>query len=902
VISDEVFVNHLDCRRKAYFNHSGVRGEASEIEAVFRRLDETYARDARTWFIAQHQRTEVRGDGSTLESVLKTGAHFVVGGTAVAGNLGAKLDLLERVDGDKGEAPRYAPVLFARHNKVTRRERLLLSFQAVALSLVQGQTPEAGKIVYGSERRVARVRLAPLIEKAREVIARIEADAAAGAAPVLTLNRHCAACGFRDGCLASAEQTDDLSLLRVLPEGEVERLRSRGVTTLTQFSHTYRPGRRGKRRPEKARRHDPALQALALREKKVYAVDAQPLARPEVALYLDLEGVPDRRFDYLLGLLVVEKEGATFHNFWADDPVQEKVVWEACLRVIDSFPDSTLYHYGQYERRFLERMKGRGGEESAAAIDRVLSRSCNVLSLIHSHLYFPTRSNGLKDVAGFLGFRWSVEGVSGLQALAWRLSWESDGQGAFKEKLLQYNREDCLALQRVTEFVLSVSSGSPHGQAADCPAVEDASSRRRPGAFCFSKQTFFCPDLEHINRCAYSDYQREKVYVRTSAAVRKSVRRRSLAARKKLKVNEDVECPRPDKCPECGWAKIYHFRSRWDRKVILDLKYTASGVKRWVVRYSSMRYQCGKCRATFTSPDCAWMIYQNVALRQSQEDVSQGLNDLFGFSFNRSRLSSVKARMARAYRPAYERLKEELRGGPLVHADETRANVKGEVGYVWAFTNLEETVYVYTPTRDGKILEEVLRGFKGVLVSDFYAAYDGVDCAQQKCLIHLMRDVNDDLFHNPFDEELKRLAHKLVGVLRPVIDTIDAHGLKRHFLHRHRKDADAFFGYLESEPFRSELASHYRKRMLKYRDKLFTFLDHDGVPWNNNNSEVAVKRFASRRRMTGASFTEKGLRDYLVFLSIYQTCRNKNLSFLRFLRSGSLDLGAFAEGLSEKRR
>ena len=92
----------------------------------------------------------------------------------------------------------------------------------------------------------------------------------------------------------------------------------------------------------------------------------------------------------------------------------------------------------------------------------------------------------------------------------------------------------------------------------------------------------------------------------------------------------------------------------------------------------------------------------------------------------------------------------------------------------------------------------------------------------------------------------------------------------------------AFCEYLAEQKFQSELARHYQKRVGKYKDKLFTFLDHDGVPWNNNNSEVAIKRFASRRKMMGASFTEKGIQDYLLFLSIYQTCRNKNVSFLRF--------------------
>jgi hypothetical protein len=35
-----------------------------------------------------------------------------------------------------------------------------------------------------------------------------------------------------------------------------------------------------------------------------------------------------------------------------------------------------------------------------------------------------------------------------------------------------------------------------------------------------------------------------------------------------------------------------------------------------------------------------------------------------------------------------------------------------------------------------------------------------------------------------------------------------------------------------------------RERLLKYRDKLFTFLWHDGVARNNNTAEKAIKRFA----------------------------------------------------------
>src|SRR5262249_36577716 len=88
----------------------------------------------------------------------------------------------------------------------------------------------------------------------------------------------------------------------------------------------------------------------------------------------------------------------------------------------------------------------------------------------------------------------------------------------------------------------------------------------------------------------------------------------------------------------------------------------------------------------------------------------------------------------------------------------------------------------------------------------------------------------------------------------------------------------------------SDVAKGYQARFEKYGDRLFTFLDHDGVPWNINGAENAIRLVASRRRVLGGSVTEAGLKDYLVFLSIYQTLRRKGESFLRFLLSGEIDL------------
>jgi uncharacterized protein YeeX (DUF496 family) len=223
--------------------------------------------------------------------------------------------------------------------------------------------------------------------------------------------------------------------------------------------------------------------------------------------------------------------------------------------------------------------------------------------------------------------------------------------------------------------------------------------------------------------------------------------------------------------------------------------------------------------------------------------------------------------------------------------------VKGQEGknYVWVFASPEVAVYVYSPTREGDIARNALSGFRGVLVSDFYTAYDTLDCPQQKCLVHLVRDLNDDLAKNPFDEELKTVATGFASLMQNVVETIDRYGLKNAHLCKHKRDVDKFFNRMSAAAYHSEFALYYRHRFLKYRDKLFTFLDYDGVPWNNNNAENAVKRFVSRRKgMAGtAALSEKGVRDYLLLLSIYQTLRYRQLNFWQFLLSGEISIAAF---------
>jgi hypothetical protein len=266
-----------------------------------------------------------------------------------------------------------------------------------------------------------------------------------------------------------------------------------------------------------------------------------------------------------------------------------------------------------------------------------------------------------------------------------------------------------------------------------------------------------------------------------------------------------------------------------------------------------------------------------------------------------TQVHSFKTLLAEHYRGTYNQLLKRIICGKLLHVDETEVHVK-PVGkaYVWVFSSLEEVVYMFRPSRSSDFLHTLLGDFHGVLVSDFYPGYDSLECSQQKCLVHLLRDFNQDIVRNPWDEDLKALTSQFGGLLRKVVTTIDKYGLRQRHLGKHRREVERLFRTVEQTVSRSDAAEGYRNRLLKYRDKLFTFLNHDGVPWNNNSAEHAIKAFAQYREIADNLLNERGLSNYLVLLSIYQTCRYKRLSFLKFLLSRELDIDAFAANRRKK--
>jgi predicted RecB family nuclease len=894
VVTDDLVSAFLACRYKGYLKLTGETGEPSDYQRLQDRLDAEYRAAAlsRPPSRPGRRRKDPRPADSSWPP--KVGAELTAGGESC------------RPDGLEPAVGGHEPILCVRRDRVTRADRLRLGFQAAVLGRTQGADPRAGTVIHGPKFARMRIPLGPAIAGARTAAAGLAALAGAPEPPKAVLNRHCPDCEFRARCRAAAVERDDLTLLAGVPDKEVARLHKNGVFTVTQYAHTFRPGRLKKAAKLFARGHDPALQARAVRDKTIFVVRRPEVPDARVRVYLDVEGLTDPDRYYLVGLLVVEGDAARHVSLWADGPADEPALWAGLLKEVAPLgTDVAVFHYGSYDARFLRRMGERhGGDPKVVAL--LEEKAVNVLSLVHGRVYFPVYANGLKDVAGCLGFRWVDPEPSGRQAIVWRHQWEANPDPAVKAQLVAYNRDDCAALRQVTDALRAIAGHTGVGGPDPLPVAE-AGDVRAPKRHKFGDPDYVVPEFNRIVRCAYFDYQRDKVLLRTNPAVRKAVRRLQRPA-PPCPVNRDTTFQRPKACPQCGSGDL-HVRGD-HKKLTVDLKPVRGGLKRWVTRQQAKSYRCGGCGHEVMPWDChpgrqqkyGWTVcglaaYATVGLRVTTEAAADVLGDLFGVRIQRAVVTLLRGVAADRYRGTYEAILAGLRAGPVVHADETWAQIKrpSTRGYVWVFANPTAAAYVYAPTRDGDTPRQVLAGFKGVLVTDFYAGYDGMDCPQQKCLVHLARDLNDEVVKNPFDGELKELAAGFSTVMQGVVRTIDRHGLKTHFLAKHRREVDRFYARHVDVDGGSEAAAQFRKRLARWRPKLFTFLDHDGVPWNNNNAENAVKRWVTRRKAMGgtAALNEKGLRDFLVLLSIYQTLRYRGLNFWEFLRSGETDIDKF---------
>lgn len=720
--------------------------------------------------------------------------------------------------------------------------------------------------------------------------------------PQIILNKHCSLCQFKMDCLDQALKDDNLSLLDRITAKKIRHYQKKGIFTLTQLSYLFKPRRCRKQSSKAPISFKVEIQALALRTGKIYIQQLPEISRHDVEIFLDIEGIPDQKFHYLIGLLINEQGLRTYYSYWANSQIDEPLIWDKALEKINKHPEAPIYHYGSYEQRAITGL----AQKYQTDCDELKKRLVNVNASIYGKLYFPSRSNSLKDLGKLVGASWNSPESSGLQSLVWRHRWEETRENQYEDMLKTYNREDCEALWLLTEELSKIITSS------DAHVNIDFADHPKQHASEIGKEIH--DEFESILRYAHADYKKKRVSIRPQKILsgtdgeikRGGVKGHQAYQRMTPSKSDNVVRVMPKRtCPKHSDEQLEK-TIEMAEKFIVNLRFTKTGCRKTVTKYVGAKGYCRKCHKNYLPPKImqlgtkgfghafqAWVIYQRIVLRLPYRIIRIEMEDIFNESVSEGTLTNFIGYFAEYYNATEKMSLQHILKSPFVHADETIINIQGMDHYVWVFTNGTHVVFRMTETRESTIVHELFSDYKGVLISDFYGGYDAVTCKQQKCLVHLIRDLNNDLWENPYNREYESFVGEVKHLLVPIFESVEKYGLKKRHLSKFRQLVNRFYNEnIEKPSCTCELISKYQKRFQRYRESLFTFLELDGIPWHNNTAESAIRHLAVQRKISG-SFFKNVAPKYLLLLGIAQTCKFQDKSFLKFLLSEEIDIDNF---------
>jgi len=230
-------------------------------------------------------------------------------------------------------------------------------------------------------------------------------------------------------------------------------------------------------------------------------------------------------------------------------------------------------------------------------------------------------------------------------------------------------------------------------------------------------------------------------------------------------------------------------------------------------------------------------------------------------------------RLAEVLEPWYVQIGLDAKAAAVLHADETGWRMNGLTWWLWCFANRTTCYYLLDPSRGSPALEKFfVEAFDGVLVTDFWAAYNAFATERQCCLAHLLRELEKVDLTN-CSQEWKEFAKTLRQLVRDGIrlrkrpDFSPEKYASRNVRIHHRLLALAEATYQDAD------AGRLAKRLWKHADELFTFLDYPAVPYDNNLAERMIRPAMILRKNCQSNRSEKGAAVQAVLMSVYRTLK-----------------------------
>ena len=348
--------------------------------------------------------------------------------------------------------------------------------------------------------------------------------------------------------------------------------------------------------------------------------------------------------------------------------------------------------------------------------------------------------------------------------------------------------------------------------------------------------------------------------------------------------SEDHQLP---VCPHCGGELQRTGQTR--TRIIEDIP---DDLKAETVEHTIHRDWCPGCQKQVEPkvpdalPQCtlghrtvalaAWLYY-GLAVTISQ--IVEVFNQHLQLKLSAGGLMQMWHRLADVFGPWYEQIHRHCLDAGILHADETGWRVEGETWWLWCFSTDDATFYMLDESRGHPALDKFfVSEFDGVLVTDFWAAYDVVGRLHQKCWPHLLRELKevDEGSENGGDwSEFRQRLRRIYG---DAIRLVAARGTLPADVYdlRHAKLQSRMVD-LGIAQWANPHATRLAKRLLKYGEYLLTFVEFEGVPANNNQAEREIRPAVLMRKASYGNMSDRGAQTRAVLMTIYRTLKRRGL-------------------------
>lgn len=340
-----------------------------------------------------------------------------------------------------------------------------------------------------------------------------------------------------------------------------------------------------------------------------------------------------------------------------------------------------------------------------------------------------------------------------------------------------------------------------------------------------------------------------------------------------------------ERCPDCGTALNGGSVKR--TREVIDLIPSPAEVVEHVV----VERQCPQCQRRVVPPLdlgetvvgqqrlgiglLALIVTLREAGRLPVEMIQWYLATLHGVEVSVGAIVAASQQIAQAGASEVEQIRERVRASPVVHADETGWRQNGKNGYIWTLSTLTERYFLYGGRDKGMIDQALGDRFDGVLVSDFYKAYDHVRSSKQRCWAHLLRDAHDLRKQHPQDGRVQTWVddlHRLYLDATAFVATAPTDLIARTAA---AAGFDARLLALAQPSLVDKTAPQHTlsKRIAQYLGELLTFVREPGVPPDNNAAERSLRHLVTSRKISGGSRSPDGTATKMALATLFGTWR-----------------------------